>query len=264
MAYPDVPNIPAQRAMIVFRDGVETLIVESTIQTPSQEIGWVLPLPAEPTKLDVADPGLLTSMAYAQGPRITARAQGYWQAPVVASLFVIPIAISIAFVTDPRRRRGLIWRSVAIVWFLMLLHTLLLSSVGGVGTQAISGVQISATQRLGSYRATVLRADSSDALDRWLTAEGLRGLDAADRKAADDYIARKWCFVVARLRKDAAEATPHPIMATFPVAAPVYPMKGPRLLLMDQTLLRSPVVQTALELSSFKISALQLNILYQV
>ena len=44
-AFPKTPTIPTQRAMIVFRDGVETLVVESTFQTDSPGVGWVLPLP---------------------------------------------------------------------------------------------------------------------------------------------------------------------------------------------------------------------------
>jgi len=94
----------------------------------------------------------------------------------------------------------------------------------GLGT-SMAGVEVASTHRLGDYDAAVLRAEGSDALHDWLTAAGLKGLDAADRAVVDDYIAREWCFVVARLRKDIATATPHPIAATFPAPQPIYPMK---------------------------------------
>ena len=62
-AYPAMPTIPIQRAIIVYRDGIETLIVESTVDSESPEVGWILPLPKEPEKLEVADSGMLVSMS---------------------------------------------------------------------------------------------------------------------------------------------------------------------------------------------------------
>ena len=63
VAFPANPTIPSQRALIAWRNGSETLIVESTYQTPSPNVGWILPLSAQPTKLEQADPGLLPSLS---------------------------------------------------------------------------------------------------------------------------------------------------------------------------------------------------------
>jgi hypothetical protein len=48
-AFPELPTIPMQRALIVHKGGMETLVVESTFKSGSPGVGWVLPLPAEPT-----------------------------------------------------------------------------------------------------------------------------------------------------------------------------------------------------------------------
>ena len=37
-AYPALPTIPVQRAIIIHRDGIETLIVESTFQSKSPDV----------------------------------------------------------------------------------------------------------------------------------------------------------------------------------------------------------------------------------
>ena len=42
------PSIPLQRALITYRDGSETLIVESTFDSPSPPSGGSSPCPANP------------------------------------------------------------------------------------------------------------------------------------------------------------------------------------------------------------------------
>ncbi|MGE5609112.1 MAG: DUF2330 domain-containing protein [Bacillota bacterium] len=224
-AYPAIPSIPTQRALIIHRDGQETLIVESSYDTPSPTVGWVLPLPAEPTKLEVADPGLLTSLSMSLGPRITHDLDDLWTAPALALVFAALCCLDLIATRPPRRFR---FTRVALYLVLLLfLASIMLPSLSTpAGIEPLEGVQELRIQRIGSYDVSILLADRAAALSDWLTAKGLQPLPAQAIPIVDDYIARHWCFAVAQLRREGAgAATPHPIQATFPCSSPIYPMR---------------------------------------
>ena len=48
-AYKVPPDIPSQRAILIYKDGSEKLIIESALEAQGQEFGWIIPLPAKPT-----------------------------------------------------------------------------------------------------------------------------------------------------------------------------------------------------------------------
>lgn len=48
-AYKKAPAIPSQRAILVYKDGIEKLTIESALEGKGQEFGWVIPLPSKPT-----------------------------------------------------------------------------------------------------------------------------------------------------------------------------------------------------------------------
>jgi hypothetical protein len=223
VAYPVMPKIPVQRAMIVYRDGVETLIVESTMDTETLDVGWILPLPAEPTKLDVADGGMLTSLAFCLRPAITHDLHDLWVWAIVALGLLVPSALRAAL-----SRKGLTMQWLLIWLLLYIIVVGLLPALGSAGGEApaTATVLVRSTQRVGDYSVSVLRAGDAQALSQWLADNGLRALDENASAVVGDYIARGWCFAVARLvREEGGEATPHPIAATFPAERPVYPMK---------------------------------------
>jgi hypothetical protein len=223
-AYPAMPKIPVQRAMIVYRDGMETLVVESTMDTEALDVGWILPLPAEPTKLDVADGGMLTSLAFCLRPAITHDLHDFWVYAILVLGFLVPIML---FAICSKEGVSVF---TVVCWFLiyiLLLGVLVPAGMhaGGEGP-ATATVLVRSTQRVGDYNVSVLRAGDAQALSQWLADNGLRALDENASAVVGDYIARGWCFAVARLaREKGGEATPHPMAETFPAERPVYPMK---------------------------------------
>jgi len=231
VAFPEVaveatPAIPHQRALIVHRNGVETLVVESAFDTGSAAVGWVLPLPGEPTKLDVADGGMFASLAVSLGPKLIHDIRHFWQIPAAVLALLAPGALAGILARKPSEWvvRVLLAELLGIVG-LSFIVGLLGTAATGPGAGAW-GVEVAAERRVGNYDASVLRAADSGALSRWLAANSFRPLRPAERQVVDDYIARKWCFVVARLgRAGGGLLTPHPIAATFRSPAPVYPMK---------------------------------------
>jgi len=52
MAFAESPEMPAQRALVRFKDGRETLIIEAAVNSESKGLGWVIPLPAVPDRIE--------------------------------------------------------------------------------------------------------------------------------------------------------------------------------------------------------------------
>ena len=229
-AHPRTPEIPAQRALITFRDGTETLIVETTFDTDSPEVGWVLPLPAEPTDLRAFEPGLLTSLTMSLRPRIVTGGDDSIGLLAWLVLAMLPVP-ALQALSRRLTARGIRPISVLVVYLiLLLLVTMLLmpASSGHLGAAGDlqPGLALLQTRRVGGYDVSVLRAESPEVLSTWLADNGFQTLGPDEQAIVADYIARKWCFVVAKLRTDGdGPHTPHPISATFPIDTPVYPMK---------------------------------------
>jgi hypothetical protein len=226
LAVTTMPAIPTQQAIVVYRDGLETLIIESTYETESQTVGWVLPLPAEPTDLAVADNGMMTSLAWCLQPEVVHDVTGIRNGVVLLVLAVLVLPAIIAIFVKGRTLFLACW---FLCTYLFLILPLGLGTAGSslsASPRGLSGITTLSAQRIGNYEVSVLRADDSSALAGWLAANGLRRLDDRARAIVDDYIADKWVFAVAKLQQqEDGPATPHPIAATFATDQPIYPMK---------------------------------------
>ncbi|MFA4985152.1 MAG: DUF2330 domain-containing protein [Candidatus Brocadiia bacterium] len=58
------PDMPQQRAIIVHRNGVERLIIESAFEGETGEYAWILPVPSEPLEIKKASYPLFKTMFY--------------------------------------------------------------------------------------------------------------------------------------------------------------------------------------------------------
>ena len=65
-----IPDIPVQRALVKYRGGTESLIVESTLNGEGGDYGWIIPVPSPPTKFEKISPGLLKTMSLQIQPKI--------------------------------------------------------------------------------------------------------------------------------------------------------------------------------------------------
>lgn len=223
-AYPATPRIPLQRALIVFDNGIETLIVESSFESQSPSVGWVLPLPAEPTNLAAGDPGMLTSLSMSLRPDIVHDLHNWIVLFLGIPTVILPYALAIIFI----RNRNRLNSAIMYITLLVVVVGFLLPGLGTAGSDIGPGAvaEVRSFQRVGNYDVAVLRAGTADALSTWLRDNGFKPLEGAEAKVVEDYLARAWYFVAAKLRRDAGgAATPHPLIATFPATVPVYPMK---------------------------------------
>lgn len=223
---------PAQRALIIHRDGVERLVVESTAEPEGQTFGWILPLPAKPSSVEVATPGVLDTLDLFTRPRIESR--GSWLEVLLPAGLVFLLVMALRLY-DSRRKgsptiRGTLEVTVVALLLLGLLAVVAIPNLqaGRLGPSGadIPGVASSEPRRVGNYEVTVLEAKDASALGSWLEKNGLSGLPPAGFPIVDSCIARGWVFLAARLeREGAGPATPHPLSVTFPSAKPIYPMR---------------------------------------
>ncbi len=66
-----IPEIAAQRALLSWKDGVETLVISSALDSEAQTLGWIIPVPAVPTTVEKATPGSLKTLDFCIQPKIT-------------------------------------------------------------------------------------------------------------------------------------------------------------------------------------------------
>ena len=58
-AYKVSPAIPSQSAILIYRDGIEKLIIQSALEAQGQKFAWIIPLPSKPTEFEEATPWVL-------------------------------------------------------------------------------------------------------------------------------------------------------------------------------------------------------------
>ena len=228
-AYPALPTIPVQRAVIVHRDGVQTLVVESAFQTESKDVAWILPLPKVPVKLEMGDAGMVTAMCMAVRPKIVFDWHWLWPMAVCVLAMCGTFALVRVLTVDRKRwwRRYVLYLAIvtlAVVSGVIWLKGYPLTVREGIAFTESSRVWEQAPPRLGDYECVVL--SSADELSQWLAERSMRPLDERGLAVVADYVARGWCFVAAQLRPEAGKmVTPRPLVVTFATPSPVLPMR---------------------------------------
>ncbi|MHC4620948.1 MAG: DUF2330 domain-containing protein [Planctomycetota bacterium] len=221
--YKAPPAIPSQRAILVYKDGVEKLVIEAALEGEGKEFGWVIPLPAKPTRFEKASPGFLKTLSFVIGPKITNQL-----AKSLEIVLVVTLVITLWFLwalTKKRKRPLYSLLAILLIVFLLGIFMPTLKSAG-IGFGDMPGVKVEAIQEVGSYEIAVLETEDAQALDNWLTSNGFTGLTEKDKGIVSDYIRDGWHFVAARLRRDGdGFSRPHPLAMSFPIDKPIYPIR---------------------------------------
>ena len=227
-----MPAIPLQRAILVYKDQTERLIIESTLSAEGQRFGWIVPVPATPTEIRQASPGLMNTLSVFASAEIT-----HDMLDILPTLLILPIIITLWIIylvlVKPDRRVGTFRYALDVLvglTLIVLLASIFLPTLGGSGpssaTSAGVGIHVESSQIVGNYEVALLQADTPEALGRWLDGNGFAGLPAQAHAIVSDYIRQSWHFVAAKLQRNGTgPARPHPLSITFPVAAAVYPMR---------------------------------------
>lgn len=238
------PSIPYQRALILFHAGIETLIVQSKYEVPkdtaeAESIGWVVPIPTPPkvTSLSTQDSWqLFWDLDFASRPRVTSVSRVTVAILILMAtvLAVVALLLSLAtFLTSAlpwvRRRRGKVSRYAAYTLVVCAWTALVASPALGLGGS--SPVDVLSEQQVGIYDVQVIRSDDATALIDWLNDHHFQ-FSPEDTAVFAAYIARNWCFVVARINPHASqkpeeiayEGLAAPLVLQFASDSPVYPM----------------------------------------
>lgn len=214
-----LPRIPLQRAILAHRDGKETLVVESSLEGGRGAYGWIIPVPATPTRLEKVSPGLLRTIALQTEPQIrNAKFPGE---------LVIVFAFLALFTPFALFMRRPLWLLVFLgLTGFIVLPNFLQFRMGASGDAPTPRIEEISRRQIGSYETAVLGAASAADLNAWLRENGFAQIPAAGAPAVEEYVAKKWRFVAAKLTLgEDGLAAPHPLLIEFPAPSPVYPMK---------------------------------------
>jgi hypothetical protein len=227
-AYKKPADIPGQRALIVFRNGRETLIIESAFSTEAKSVGWIIPLPSVPDRIQPVSTGLFKTLSFCIEPDITHYVPGWLIFLAVASAFLAVTAI--IHVAWPHHLNAFLEASFVILLVVACIASMLMPARGKAGgpprASAEPSVTVEKQVRVGSYEVAILRAEGPDALNKWLTENDYMPLPEPASVIVSDYIKQGWCFAAAKLQRDSGGlSTPHPILFDLKTEHAVYPMR---------------------------------------
>jgi hypothetical protein len=217
-----IPEISAQRAVISWKDNRETLVISSALDSESQKLGWLIPLPAVPNSIEKQSPGALKTLNYCIQPKITHDLDALRPATFLAVILGNLILGTFLF-----KRESLV-NLLILLLIGFLLYSLLLSAGGGNAgaTAKTSNLSVEKTVSVGSYEISILRATKLADLNSWLDENGFASLPPTADIIISEYISKGWVFGAIKLTRGASGAnTPHPIKMEFASKDAVYPLK---------------------------------------
>lgn len=80
--------MPDQRALLAWKDGVETLVIESSFVGEGTDFAWVVPLPAKP-EVEAATRGTLPSVSALMLPVVRPAVEELWLVVMLAAIVVV-------------------------------------------------------------------------------------------------------------------------------------------------------------------------------
>jgi hypothetical protein len=242
------PGIPYQRALILYADGIETLILQSKydISAPEEDsLGWVVPVPAEPEIASihplVAD-SIFSRLSWQTAPRVT-RIRTLVSAVIFLAVGACTLLAFVLFAlsfgpTVPlsyRKNRSQLARYGCFGLILgigLAFLSLVFPALFGVRGMETDGVAVLSAGAVGNYDVMTIRSDDSGDLISWLNARDFQYGDE-DKAAFDAYVENGWCFVVAMINPNLEnegwglkrEGLPPPLVLRFPYEQPIYPLR---------------------------------------
>ena len=234
-------GVPYQRAILLYKGGKETLILQSKYKTAADSdgnsIGWIVPVPTVPE---------LASMD-ASGARMLFFLQNLRSQPTVIPVVPLAIYLGIVVLIGLLTAKVLNWFSaklikagakplivsgfriaIGLIVGFILIVGILMPSLG----KRRGEVDVLKAETVGIYDVKVIRGDDAGAVTHWLRGNGF-GFGETDTKVFDQYVNKGWCFVAAKVNRKAdiksseamSEGLAAPLILSFDTKEAVYPMR---------------------------------------
>ena len=229
-------KVPYQRALLMFEDGEETLVLQSKYKTVGTQdgnsIAWVVPVPSVPelSSMDAIGAKVIFFMLAVRSPRK--------YIPIVTIATTISILVLIALliakvlnwlfaklIKEKEKPVSALRISIGLIVGIILLTSILMPSLGR------PPVDILKAETVGIYDVKVIRGEDANAVTEWLSGNGF-GFGETDTKVFDQYVKKGWCFVTAKVDKEVisspeeyvSEGLAAPLILRFDSNEAIYPM----------------------------------------
>jgi hypothetical protein len=212
------PDMPIQRALVKYRGGIETLIIEATFEGEGNNFGWIIPVPSVPQKFERVSPGLLNTLSYQLNYKIKHRP---WELGVFIFMVALLALNCFTFILTG-------WSGGWVSLTLTVIAVMVIPQyrIFGASSTDSPGIKLVGKEAIGNYEIFIIEAKGSGDLNTWLSANGFEKFPEKILPTLDDYIKKKWYFAAAKLaRKNQGLTAPHPIAIQFKSEKIVYPMR---------------------------------------
>ncbi|MBN2591828.1 MAG: DUF2330 domain-containing protein [Sedimentisphaerales bacterium] len=239
-------DTPYQRAILIFHENTETLILQSKYEISSSQsidsLGWVVPIPSVPD---------ITSFDAEIARNYFNAASRYTQPGIFAIHDLFGIAVHILFVLSflsililllffpILKKIGMSkekWHKLANISFYTFLICFFVAFFSGAFIPFLSkqssgeGVEIIKAGKAGIYDVKVIKSENADAILDWLK-ENNFNFNENDTDTFADYISRDWCFVVAKVQPESGtkkdkvslDGLVAPLVLKFDTEKAIYP-----------------------------------------
>ncbi len=224
-----MPDIPSQQGIIIFGNEQQTLVIQSSIEGEGESFGWVIPLPANPTRIEHVDALTFQLLDAETQPEFESGGRNWLNVSIFTLIFALLICLNlINFYTGKSKRyfRGMIIANV-ILLFALMISIPSCNNLRSLEPLTSLGIVVEQSASIGNYKVNILKAESPNDLNRWLSENGFRDFPDEADPILEDYIAKGWRFSTAKLYRKVGKglSQPHPIGFTFPTRQAVYPMR---------------------------------------
>jgi len=232
---------PKQRAVIFYKPGRETLIIEShfskgiasqTNQASSTDskFAWIVPLPKAPDLVEKVEPNYLALIARKFKPKVIPYYELYWVGALVISFITLFIRLTYA---KPSGIVTVFFSFTSLLAVAFLLFSYWFGEVsflfGTISGKLSSGGIVNVIERkeIGSFDTATISSNDSVALLTWLNQESYF-VSKDIVPVLDSYVRDNWVFFVAKLRnpREAEDSVqPHPLSFSFSTDRAIYPLR---------------------------------------